>query len=77
MDDSTDPDLVASITPDVMACLRRSQYFEKLDDLLCPNEGGSPAKQCGSDYKFSEDILHTDGYDLEALQDIFDVLRSM
>ncbi len=77
MDDSTDSDLIAAITPDVMACLRRSQFFEKLDDLLSPSEGsGSCHKQCSGDYKLSEDILRSGGYDSEALRDVFGVLRS-
>jgi len=77
MGESTNSDLTASITPDVMESLRRSQYFEKLDSLLCPDEGsGSPPKQCSGDYKFSEHILRGVGYDSEALQDIFEVLRS-
>ena len=74
MHDSTDSDLIAAITPDVMACLRRSQFFEKLDDLLSPTEGGSGS--CHGDYRLSEDILRSGGYDSEELRDIFDVLRS-
>jgi len=77
MDDSTDSDLTASITPDVMAALRRSNFFEELDDLLSPTDGsGLPAAQCNGDFKLSESILRVGGYDSEAVADILVVLRS-
>jgi uncharacterized protein DUF2695 len=75
MGDDSHSDLISSITPDVMRCLRRSQFFELLDDLLCPREGSSP-RQCSGDYTLSETILTDAGYDPEEVQEIFDVLRS-
>jgi hypothetical protein len=75
MDDDSHNDLVSSITPFVMNCLRRSQFFERLDDLLCPKEGSTP-RDCNGDYALSEPILKEAGYYSEAVQDIFDVLRS-
>lgn len=75
MDDSRDSDLIASITPDVMTSLSRSSFWEKLDDLLSPKDGATPAR-CAGGYKLSESILRAAGYDSEALQDIYDVLRS-
>jgi len=77
MDDSRDSDLIASITPDVMASLRRSGFFEKLEDLLSPMDGsGASAAQCGGDHTLSERILRLVGYDSEEIMDIFGVLRS-
>ena len=77
MDDSPDRDFISSITTDVMGCLGRSQFFAKLDDLLCPTGGTGPqAKECCGDYKLSEAILREAGYDSLDLQDIFDVLRA-
>jgi len=75
MDDSRDSDLISSITPDVMLSLHRSQFFEKLDDLLSPLDGRS-ARECGGDYRLSEGVLRLAGYDSEAMTDIFGVLRS-
>lgn len=77
MADSRDSDLIASVTPDVMASLRRSRFFEDLDNLLSPVDGSgiSPA-QCGGDYEKSASILRSAGYDSEAVADIFAVLRS-
>lgn len=74
MDDNPDRDFISSITPDVMGCLDRSQFFAKLDDLLCPTEG--TGKECGGDYKLSQALLQEAGYDSVDLQDIFDVLRA-
>lgn len=74
MDDSGDSDLISSITPDVMASLHHSHFFEKLDDLLSPPDGAS-AQECGGDYKLSEGVLRLAGYDSEDVTDILDVLR--
>lgn len=75
MEDNRESDLIASITPYVMASLGRARFFEKLDDLLSPKDDSRPA-ECGGDYKLSESILGPAGYDSEDLQDIYDVLRS-
>ncbi len=77
MADSRDSDLISSITPDVMASLRSSRFFEELDNLLSPMGGSglSPA-QCGGHYELSENILRSAGYDPEAVVDIFAVFRS-
>jgi hypothetical protein len=76
MESGPEDDLITSITPDVMRCLDRSEFFDKLDDLLCPNEASLPRKGCGGDYKLSESVLRTAGFDSEELADIFGVLRS-
>ena len=75
MDADLDDDFVASITPDVMKCLDRSLFFEKLDDVLCPKDCSEVRQGCGSDYKLSESILLASGFDASDLVDIFDVLR--
>src|SRR5436305_1371444 len=43
----SDDDLIAAITPDVMACLHRAKFFEKLDDLFCPEESSRLRAKCG------------------------------
>lgn len=76
MEAGPDQDLVTSITPDVMKCLDREGFFEKLDDKLCPKEGSNPRECCRGDHKLSESILRTAGFESSALTDIFNVLRS-
>ena len=76
MEAGPEDDLITSITPDVMKCLDRSRFFSTLDDLLCPNEASLARKVCGEDYKLSESVLRTAGFDSEEMADIFDVLRS-
>jgi hypothetical protein len=63
MDIGPDSDLIASITPDVMTCFRRSRFFERLDDLLCPKGGSGQSEVCGGDYKISKRILEAAGFD--------------
>jgi hypothetical protein len=76
MDDGTDSDLISSITPDVMACLRRSHFFERLDDLLCPQGTLTAREVCGGNYKLSKSVLEVAGFDSVDLEDILSVLRS-
>jgi hypothetical protein len=71
-----DEDLVGSITPDVMRCLARVRFFEKLEDLLSPEEASLERNTCNSDFSLSESILRACGFDSEDLDDIFAVLRS-
>ena len=76
MDDGTDSDLIASITPDVMTCLRRSLFFERLDDLLCPKADLHEREVCAGNYRISKRVLKASGFDSGDLQDIFKVLRA-
>jgi len=76
MDNRTDSDLIASITPDVMTCLRRALFFERLDDLLCPKDDLRGGKVCGGNYTISERVLKESGFDSDELQDTFNVLRA-
>jgi hypothetical protein len=75
MADGADSDLIASITPDVMTYLRRSQFFERLDDLMCPKEGDGELTFCGGDYKIATTVLEDTGFDSTELPDIFNVLK--
>ena len=40
MDIGPDSDLIASITPDVMTCFRRSHFFERLDVVVALSLAG-------------------------------------
>ena len=76
MDVGPDSDLIASITPDVMTCFGRSHFFERLDDLLCPEGDSGQQEVCDGDYKLSERILEAAGFDSDDLKDMFAVLRA-
>jgi len=76
MEADADDELIASITPDVMKCLIRSGFFEKLDDLLCPTDDSRQREGCHGDYKLSESILSASEFEHTDLDDIFGVLRS-
>ena len=69
-------ELIASITPDVMKCLVRSGFFEKLDDLICPKDELHPRRSCGGDYKLAESVLLTSGFERTELDEILGVLNS-
>jgi hypothetical protein len=71
-----DDELIASIAPDVMGRLDRSGFFEKLDDLLCPEDPSHSSAGCGGDSALSEPILRAAGFKGSDLADIFAVLRS-
>lgn len=55
---------------------RRSQFFERLDDLLCPKAAASTRELCAGDYRLGTAILQDTGFDSTDLQDIFNVLKS-
>jgi hypothetical protein len=76
MADRADSDLIASITPDVMKCLRRSQFFERLDDLVCPKTADGERTFCGGDYRIAKTVLADTCFDSTELEDIFNVLKS-
>jgi hypothetical protein len=76
MESASDDDLISSIALDVMKCLRRCGFFEKLDGLLSPEDNSIPAQACDGTYKLCESILVAAGFDRAELNDIFAVLRS-
>lgn len=71
-----DDDLIASITPEVIASLHKAGFFEKLDDLLCPKIGSNPAEKCSGDFKISECLLRASDFSSDDLADIFGVLEA-
>ena len=76
MEADPDDDLIKLITPDVMKCLDYEDFFEKLDDLLCPKDRSRIREECRSDYTLTESILQAAGFDPSELSDILSVLRS-
>jgi hypothetical protein len=77
LESASDDELIRSIAPDVMACLSRSRFFEKLDDLLSPKDDLPLHHACDGTYKLSESILLSSGFDRADLGDIFRVFASM
>jgi hypothetical protein len=63
MDSASDDDLISSIAPDVMKCLGRCDFFEKLDSLLSPEDRSIPSTSCDGTFKLSESILVGAGFE--------------
>jgi hypothetical protein len=76
MDGGTDSDLIASITPNVMTCLRRSLFFERLMTSCVPKEDLHEREVCAANYRISKRALEASGFDSGDFQDIFNVLRA-
>jgi hypothetical protein len=76
VDSEPDPGLIASIADDVMKCLRGAGFFDKLDDLLCPSDASKIPERCSGDFRISESILPSCGFEPSDFEDIFGVLRS-
>jgi len=76
MEPDSDDELISSIAPDVMKCLGRCGFFEKLDGLLSPEDNSIPAQGCDGTYKLSESILIAARFERAELDDIFAVLQS-
>ena len=71
-----DDEFVSSIASGVMRCLTSSSCFEKLDDLLSPEDNSGASQNCDGTYRLSESILQASGFEREDLSDIFAVLQS-
>jgi len=76
MESDSDDELISSSVPDVMTCLGRCRYFEKLDELLSPEDNAVSVEKCDGSFRLSETILLAAGFDRAELEDIFAVLRS-
>ncbi len=76
MESNSDDELISSIAPDVMTCLGRCNYFEKLDELLSPEDNSTSVEKCDGSFRLSETILIAAGLDRAELEDIFAVLHS-
>ena len=76
MEFESSDEFISSIAPNVMKCLRRCGYFEKLDGLLSPEDASIPVQACDGTYKLSESILVAADFDGADLDDIFAVLQS-
>jgi hypothetical protein len=59
-----------------MKCLSNCNFFEELDDRLCPADKSIPREHCLGNFEISESILRKHGFDNEELADVFDVLRA-
>lgn len=76
METESDDELIPSIAPHVMTCLGRCGYFEKLDELLSPEDNLASPEKCDGSFGLSETILRAAGFDRAELRDIFSVLQS-
>jgi hypothetical protein len=74
--ESPDDELTLAIMPDVMKCLSKCNFFEELDDSLCPADKSVPREHCLGNFDISESILRKHSFDNEELADIYDVLRA-
>jgi hypothetical protein len=71
-----DEELIQDITPDVMHCLNKTNFFEALDDLLSPTAPELEPKLCYGDYRHSKGILPKKGFFEKEYFDIFHVLMA-
>jgi len=75
MKSDPDEDLLLSIAEEVMKCLSRYRFFEKLDDALSPIDSSQVPRKCSSSYEISEQILLALGFTPTDTADIFGVLK--
>jgi hypothetical protein len=52
-----------------MQCLESSSYFEKLDDVLSPEDNSGASENCDGTYSLSESILQVSGFERDDLSD--------
>ena len=71
---TSDEELVASFTPDVMRRLAERGFFEELDNRLCPTDTATERYYCDGSYQVSKSILESQGLDEIRIVDVFAVL---
>jgi hypothetical protein len=69
-------EFVNDIAEDVLGVLRKERFFERLDDLFCPEESGQVRARCGHSFANSTAILCEAGMDSDDIDDVLAVLRS-
>jgi hypothetical protein len=76
VEDDEFSEFISSISPDVMRYLGRLGFFEKLADLLSPQDNPKLRSKCSGDYQLSESVLLSSGVLQSDLDDIFGVLQA-
>ena len=66
---------VRDIAEDVLGVLRAERFFERLDDLFCPEESDQVRARCGYSFANSTGILREVGMDADDIDDVLAVLR--
>ena len=69
-----EPEFIRDISPNVMTCIAQSGFFEKLDDLMWPEDKNAPKTKCYGDFRTSKELLPTCGFKEDEFFDIFHVL---
>jgi len=71
-----DSQLIADITPAVLRVLKRTRFFESLDDVLCPVDASASRQSCYGDYRHARTVLRARGLRDDELFDVFHVLMA-
>lgn len=74
MGEGLDDESIEAIKPYVLEALRNKNFFERLDDQLCPVDVSVPAKACAHTYDISTTTLTECGFDAAEIEDIKQVM---
>jgi len=74
VEDDPDEELIASLTPDVMAALQEKGFFAGMDEMLCPQGGATQAQTCAGDFRYAKQALRLCGFEESHWSDVFHVL---
>jgi len=77
IDDQYDHEqFVSDIAPNVLGVLKKTRFFDLLDDRFCPADHSQEPVKCGHSFDVSKGILADSGMDEEDIQDVIDVFHS-
>lgn len=68
-------EFVNDIAEDVLGVLLAQRFFERLDDIFCPEESSRVRARCGHSFANSTGILREAGMDSDDIDDVLAVLR--
>ncbi len=69
-----DDEIIKDITPDVLRVLKKSQFFESLDDFMAPKDTSQKALECHGDFRIMKLVLKQKGFKEDSkIDEIFDI----
>jgi hypothetical protein len=71
-----DDGFIEAISPDILKTLRGVQFFQALDDRMCPTDPSLVRVPCARSYAISAAILNDRGFDSDTVGEIIQVLEA-
>lgn len=73
-----DEEIIKEITPDVLEVLRKSRFFEALDDKMSPENNAISPEPCHGDFRLTKQILEERGFSRRSeIDEVSDICHTL